>query len=81
MKRQHSDQFRHLPPDQQYACLLMLRRLEETQLPAGVNCLAFSVVMQNGHMVTLSKFDVKPDEISVVVSWDKDRQLTQALPL
>lgn len=81
MKRQHTDQFRHLPPEQQYACLKMLKRLEDTELPAGVNCLAFSVIMHNGHMATLSKFDAKPDEVSVVVSWDKDRQLSPLLPL
>ena len=76
MKRQHSDQFRHLP-------LTSIRLSADAQkarrnaVTGGVNCLAFSVVMQNGHMATLSKFDVNRIEISVVVSWDKDRQLAK----
>lgn len=71
MKKHHTDQFKHLPPGQQYTCLKMLQRVEETPLTDGVTGVAVSVMMRDGHTATLSKFIARPDEVSVLVSWEK----------
>jgi len=70
MKKRHSDKFKHLPPEQQYVCLKMLQRVEETPLTEGVTGVAVSVIMKDGHTATLSKFIAKPDEVSKLVSWE-----------
>lgn len=74
MKRQHTDSFKHLDPAQQYTCLKMLQRVEETHLSEGVTGVAVSVMMKDGHTATLSKFIAHPDEVSVLVSWESAQQ-------
>lgn len=48
----------------------MLQRVEETPLTEGVTGVAVSVIMKDGHTATLSKFIAKPDEVSILVSWE-----------
>jgi len=74
MKKHHTDQFKHLAPEQQFTCLKMLQRVEETPLSHGVTGVAVSVIMKDGHIATLSKFIAQPDEVSVLVSWEKERE-------
>ncbi|MBF7981222.1 MULTISPECIES: hypothetical protein [Rahnella] len=73
MKKHHTDQFRHLHPAQQYTCLKMLQRVEETPLADGVTGVAISVMMKDGHTATLSKFIAQPDEVAVLVSWETEK--------
>ncbi|MBF7993497.1 MULTISPECIES: hypothetical protein [Rahnella] len=73
MKKHHTDQFRHLGPQQQYTCLKMLQRVEETPLTGGITGVAISVMMQDGHTATLSKFIAQPDEVAVLVSWETEK--------
>jgi len=70
MKKSHSDRFKHLPPEQQYQCLQALKSVDETPLRNGVLGLAMSVMMEDGHRVTVSKFDAAADEVSILVSWE-----------
>lgn len=74
MKIRHTDQFKHLPPEQQFTCLKMLQRVEETPLDHGITGVAVSVMMKDGHTATLSKFIAQPDEVSILVSWEKERE-------
>lgn len=74
MKRHHTDQFKHLSPEQQLTCLKMLQRVEETPLSKGITGVDVSVIMNNGHTATLSKFIAQPEEVSVLVSWNNDQR-------
>ncbi|CAM3725101.1 hypothetical protein RABR111495_08720 [Rahnella bruchi] len=73
MKKHHTDQFKHLAPEQQFTCLKMLQRVEETPLDHGITGVAVSVMMKDGHTATLSKFIAQPNEVSVLVSWESDK--------
>lgn len=70
MKKTHTDRFRHLSSEQQYQCLQALKSVDETLLQDGVLGLAVSVIMEDGHRATVSKFAPAPEEISVLVSWE-----------
>ncbi len=70
MKKAYTDRFVHLSFEQQYQCLQALKSVDETTLQDGVLGLAVSVIMEDGHRATLSKFAPAPEEISVIVSWE-----------
>lgn len=69
MKKSQTDRFKHLPEMQQFACLKALQHIEQTALQSGVLGMAVSVLLTDGHTVTLSKFNADPDEVSIMTSW------------
>ena len=38
---------------------------------SGVIGMAVSVLLTDGHTVTLSKFDADPEEVSIITSWQR----------
>lgn len=56
---------------QQFVCLKALQHIEQTDLQSGVIGMAVSVLLTDGHTVTLSKFDADPDEVSIMTSWQR----------
>jgi hypothetical protein len=69
LKKSQTDRFKHLPEMQQFVCLKALQHIEQTDLQSGVLGMAVSVLLTNGHTVTLSKFDAAPEEVSIITSW------------
>ncbi len=70
MKKILTDRFKHLSSEQQYQCLQALKSIDETPLQNGVLGLAVSVIMNDGHRATVSKFAPAHEEVSVIVSWE-----------
>ncbi len=56
---------------QQFVCLKALQHIEQTNLQSGVIGMAVSVLLTDGHTVTLSKFDADPEEVSIITSWQR----------
>jgi hypothetical protein len=71
LKKSQTDRFKHLPEMQQFVCLKALQHIEQTDLQSGVIGMAVSVLLTDGHTVTLSKFDADPEEVSIITSWQR----------
>ncbi|MGL5385601.1 MAG: hypothetical protein ACRDCA_07060 [Serratia sp. (in: enterobacteria)] len=71
MKKTQTDRFKHLPEMQQFVCLKALQHIEQTALQSGVLGMAVSVLLTDGHTVTLSKFNAAPEEVSIMTSWQQ----------
>ena len=56
---------------QHFVCLKALQHIEQTDLQSGVIGMAVSVLLTDGHTVTLSKFDADPEEVSIITSWQR----------
>jgi hypothetical protein len=71
LKKAQTDRFKHLPEMQQFVCLKALQHIEQTDLQSGVIGMAVSVLLTDGHTVTLSKFNAAPEEVSIMTSWQR----------